>query len=216
MEWVMKRILVFVIIFSAISSQAFAGLIGSVGGGLGATMPQGEFNDYTKTGFSIMGYGTINPVSMPYIGLRLGLQGVFFERDDRNVVFEGYPEDIFTETYTNNLLKGTLGLELSKRLASLEPYGGVGIGIYYFESKTELKDPDGDVIASNKLDSKTKFGWNFNGGLRIYMFSKVAFDFNVQYDIVQNLEQYSGEDIVSFNSKFLSLFAGVSIPFNIF
>lgn len=215
-EQAMKKIIVFVLIISSISSPAFAQLIGSMGGGLGATMPQGEFNDYTKTGFSIMGYGTVKPAKMPYLGLRLGLQGVFFERDDRNVVLEGYPDDIFTETYSNNLFKGTLGIELSKRLVSIEPYGSVGIGIYYFESKTELKDPDGDVIASNKLDSKTKFGWNFNGGLRVYLFPKVAFDFNVQYDIVQNLEQYSGEEVVSFNSEFLSLFAGVAVPFNLF
>lgn len=212
----MKKIIALVIILSVMSTSAFAQIGGSIGGGLGATMPQGEFNDYTKTGFSIMGYGTIKPANMPYIGLRLGLQGVFFEHDDRNVVFEGYPDEIFTETYSNNLLKGTFGIELSKRLVSIEPYGSVGIGIYYFESKTELKDHDNNVIASNKLDSKTKFGWNFNGGLRVFLFPKVAFDFNVQYDIVQNLEQYSGEEVVSFNSKFLSLFAGVAIPFSIF
>jgi opacity protein-like surface antigen len=209
----MKKTLIFIILLSSISASAFAQLSGSIGGGLGATMPQGEFNDYTKTGFSIMGYGTINPAKMPYIGLRLGLQGVLFEHDDREVEIEGYP---FKETYSNNLFKGTLGIELSKRLTSLEPYGSVGIGIYYFESKTELKGDNDEVISSKDLGSKTKFGWNFNGGLRIYLFAKVACDFNIQYDIVQNLEQYSGEEIVSFNSEFLSLFAGVAIPFNIF
>lgn len=159
-----------------------------------------------------MGFGVLKPSSMPMVGLRLGIQGVFFEHDDRNIVFEGYPDDIFTEVYSNDLLKATLGLEFSKRLISIEPYGGAGIGIYYFESKTEIKDPDGDVIASNKLSSETKFGWNLNGGMRIYMFPKVAFDLNLQYDIVQDMRQYSGEEIISFNSKFLSVFAGVSIP----
>jgi opacity protein-like surface antigen len=210
----LKKVLFLIIILFAISSQASGRFIGSLGGGLGATMPQGEFNNYTKTGFSIMGYITVNHVGMPYLGYRIGLQGVFFERDDRNVVFEGYPDYIFTETYSNNLIKGSLGLELSKRVTSLEPYGGAGIGIYYFESKTEIKDEDDNVIASNTLDSKTKFGFNFNGGVKVYFFSQVAFDFNIQYDIVQNLEQYSGEEIVSFNSKFLSLFAGIAIPFD--
>ncbi|NIP44701.1 MAG: outer membrane beta-barrel protein [candidate division Zixibacteria bacterium] len=212
----MKKLLIIILLLSVLSSSVSAQIFGYLGGGLGATMPQGEFNEYTKTGFSIMGYGTIGMLKMPYVQLRLGLQGVFFEHDDRNVVFEGYPDDVFTETYTNDLLKATLGLELSKRLAAFEPYGGAGIGIYYFESKTELKDPDGEVIASNKLDSKTKFGWNLNGGIKIFMFPKVAFDFNLQYDIVQDLEQYSGEEVVSFNSEFLSLFAGVSIPLGVF
>ncbi|HDS00528.1 MAG TPA: hypothetical protein ENO22_12460 [candidate division Zixibacteria bacterium] len=212
----MKRLLFILFLLFVLSASGSAGIFGSLGGGLGATMPQGEFNEYTKTGFSIMGYGSIGVLKMPYMQLRLGLQGVFFERDNRNVVFEGDPEDIFTETYTNDLLKGTLGLEFSKRLAAIQPYGGGGVGIYYFESKTELKDPAGEVIASNKLDSKTKFGWNLNGGIRIFMFPRVAFDFNIQYDIVQDLEQYSEEEVVSFNSEFLSLFAGVSIPLGLF
>ncbi len=212
----MRRLLIISIFVLFLAGSSSAQISGSLGGGLGATMPQGEFNEYTKTGFSIMGFGKIGSLKLPYLQLRLGLQGVFFERDNRNVVFEGYPDDVFTETYTNDLFKGTLGLEFAKRLAAFEPYGGAGIGIYYFESKTELKDPEDEVIASNKLDSKTKFGWNLNGGIRIFMFPKVAFDFNIQYDIVQNLEQYSGEEVVSFNSEFLSLFAGVAIPLGIF
>ncbi len=208
----MKKVFVAILLVLIISSPAYAQISGSVGGGLGATIPQGEFNEYTKTGFTIMGFGTLNLPTMPYLGLRLGVQGVFFEHDNRRVMLEGYPDDLLTETYTNDLLKATLGVEFSRRLASIEPYGGAGIGIYYFESKTELKTDEDDVIASNTLDSKTKFGWNLNGGLKVYFFAKVAIDFNIQYDIVQDLEQYSGEEVVSFNSEFLSLFAGVSIP----
>ena len=212
MKTLIFSLFILLIIFTPLAAQ----LTGSVGGGLGATMPQGEFNNYTKTGFSIMGFGVLKSSNLPLVGVRLGLQGVFFEHDDRDVVFEGYPDDIFNEVYSNDLLKATFGLEFSKRLASLEPYGGAGIGIYYFESKTELKDPDGEVIASNKLSSETKFGWNLNGGIRVFMFPKVAIDFNLQYDIVQDMKQYSGEEIVSFNSKFLSIFAGVSIPLGLF
>lgn len=212
----MKKFILSIAVLLFIYCPLSAQLTGSVGGGLGATMPQGEFNDYTKTGFSIMGFGVLKAASLPLVGIRLGIQGVFFEHDDRNVVFEGYPGDIFTEVYSNDLLKATIGMEFSKRLSSLEPYAGAGIGIYYFESKTELKDPDGDVIASNKLSSETKFGWNLNGGVKVYMFPKVAIDFNLQYDIVQDMKQYSGEEIVSFNSKFLSIFAGVSIPLGAF
>jgi len=216
----MKKILASLIILTIYVSNLSAGLIGSIGGGLGATIPQGEFNDYTKTGFSIMGFGTFDPFNVPFLALRLGVQGVSFENESRTVFFEGYP---FTETYSNSLYKATLGLEVSKGLLTIRPYAGAGIGIYYFESKTELKDDEDEVIASNKLSSKTKFGWNLNGGLKVYVIPRVAIDFNIQYDIVQNMEQYRVIDEetqeaerVSFNSKFLSLFVGVSIPLGIF
>jgi opacity protein-like surface antigen len=216
----MKKIILALAVLLLISSNLSAGFLGAIGGGLGATMPQGEFNEYTKTGFSIMGFGRLNPFSMPLVGLRLGFQGVFFENDSRIVFIEGYPDDPFDEVYSNNLYKGTLGLEISKRLFTFEPYAGAGIGLYYFEAKTEVKNSEGEVQASRTLDSKTKFGWNLNGGLKVYIFPKVAFDFNIQYDIVQDLEQYKNPgvenpkdlEIVSFNSKFLSLFAGISIP----
>ena len=207
----MKKVILALAILLLISANLSAGFPGSIGGGLGATMPQGEFNEYTKTGFSIMGFGRLNLFGMPM---------VFFENDGRVVFFECYPDTPFREIYTNNLYKGALGLEISKRFMTVEPYAGAGIGIYYFEAKTELKDEDDEVIASNKLSSKTKFGWNLNGGIKVYIFPKVAFDFNIQYDIVQDLEQYKNPgvenpgdlEIVSFNSKFLSLFAGISIP----
>jgi Outer membrane protein beta-barrel domain len=219
---VKKTFSIFIVLILC-SSNLSAGLIGSIGGGLGATIPQGEFNDYTKTGFSIMGFGTFDPFNVPFLSLRLGLQGVSFENEGRTVFFEGYPGTPFSEIYSNSLYKATLGLEVSKGLLTIKPYAGAGFGIYYFESKTELKDDEDEVIASNKLSSKTKFGWNLNGGLKIYVIPKVAIDFNIQYDIVQDMEQYRVIDEVtqeaervSFNSKFLSLFVGVSIPLGVF
>jgi len=208
-----RKLILVIPLLIVLSTPLLGQVNGAIGGGLGATIPQGEFNTYTKTGFSIMGFGTIRALSMPYLGLRLGVQGVFFEHDNRRVVLEGYPDDLLTETYTNDLLKATLGIEFSKRFMSIEPYVGGGIGVYYFETKTELKTDEDEVVASNKLDSKTKFGYNLNGGMKIYFFAKVAIDLNIQFDIVQDLEQYSEEKVVSFNSEFLSLFAGVSIPF---
>jgi hypothetical protein len=205
-----------IIFLLTVQTLTAAGLSGSIGGGLGATLPQGEFNEYTKTGFSIMGFGKLNMASLPFVSYRLGVQGVFFERDDRSVSIQGYPDDLFTETYTNDLLKATLGLELSPPIPGFQPYAGAGIGVYYFSSRTSLKDSEGDEIASNTLDSKTKFGWNLQGGLRFSVFPKITLDLNAQYDIVQDLEQYSGDEVVSFNSKFLSLFAGVQVSLGLF
>ncbi|MBD3218293.1 MAG: hypothetical protein GF310_08455, partial [candidate division Zixibacteria bacterium] len=90
----MRRLITISIIIVILTGSVPAQISGSLGGGLGATMPQGEFNEYTKTGFSIMGFGKIGSPKLPFVQLRLGLQGVFFERDDRNIVFEGYPDDV--------------------------------------------------------------------------------------------------------------------------
>lgn len=207
----MRIITVLLAILALSAGTAFA-LSGAAGGGLGATIPQGEFNDYTKTGFSFMGFGMLHPGTVPFMGLRFGFQAVLFEHETSDVMLAGYPDANLTETYSNNLYKGTLGLEVSTNTGSFEPYGGAGIGLYYFETKTVLKNEEGTEVASNTLDSTTKFGYNLNGGLRLYFTPKVALDLNVQYDIITDMEQYSEEQVVSFQSEFLSLFVGVHIP----
>jgi len=206
-----RFITAFLLALTLSTGTTFA-ISGSAGGGLGATIPQGEFNNYTKTGFAFMGFGTIYPGTVPFMGIRFGGQVVLFEHDSRDVILGGYPDADLTETYSNNLLKGTLGLELSTSTGTFEPYGGAGIGVYYFESKTVLKNEIGTEVASNTLDSMTKFGYNLNGGLRLYFTPKVAVDFNVQYDIITDMEQYADDEVISFQSEFLSLFVGVHIP----
>lgn len=207
----MRLIIAAVLMLTLSTSSAFA-ISGSAGGGLGATIPQGEFNDYSKTGFSIMGFGTLNSGSVPFMGIRFGVQAVIFEHESRDVILSGYPDADLTETYSNNLYKATLGLEVSTNTGTLEPYGGAGVGIYYFESKTVLKNEVGTEVASNTLDSMTKFGYNLGGGLRLYFTPRVAVDLNVQYDIITDMEQYADDEVISFQSEFLSLMVGVHIP----
>jgi opacity protein-like surface antigen len=207
----MRLITAFLLILTLSAGTAFA-ISGSAGGGLGATLPQGEFNDYTKTGFALMGYGTLNSSAVPFMGIRFGFQATLFEHESRDVMLSGYPDADLTETYSNNLIKGTVGLEFSAHTGTLEPYGGAGIGVYYFETKTVLKNEVGTEVASNTLDSTTKFGYNLNGGLRLYFTPKIAIDLNVQYDIITNMEQYADDEVISFQSEFLSLFVGVHIP----
>ena len=81
----------------------------------------------------------------------------------------------------------------------------------FTNSSAVLKNEDGVEVASNTLDSMTKFGYNLNGGFRVYVAPKVAIDLNAQYDIITDMEQYAGDEVVSFQSEFLSLFAGVHI-----
>lgn len=206
-----RLITALMLVLTLSAGTAFA-ISGAAGGGLGATIPQGDFNDYTKTGFALMGFGVLNSGAVPFMGIRFGFQASLFEHETRDVILSGYPDADLTETYSNNLIKGTVGLELSAHTGTIEPYGGAGIGVYYFENKTVLKNEVGTEVASNTIDSMTKFGYNLNGGLRLYVTPKVAVDLNVQYDIVTNMEQYSGDEVISFQSEFLSLFVGVHIP----
>jgi opacity protein-like surface antigen len=208
----MMRLISALMLILALSAGTAFAISGSAGGGLGATIPQGEFNDYTKTGFALMGFGILNPGAVPFMGIRFSGQAVLFEHESRDVILSGYPDADLTETYSNNLLKATLGLEFSANTGTLEPYGGAGIGVYYFESKTVLKNDVGTEVASNTLDSMTKFGYNLMGGLRLYLAPKIAIDFNAQYDIITDMEQYADDKLISFQSEFLSFFVGIHIP----
>ena len=53
-------------------------------------------------------------------------------------------------------------------MEAVEPYAGVGFGIYHFFSETTLENEDGVEVASKTLKSDTNFGWNFTGGIKLY------------------------------------------------
>ena len=183
------------------------------GGGLGITSPRGTFNKYTNPGFTIYGFGRLDLPGMRMGGLRLNVQGVFFDRDETDARWSRYPGWDLTEVYTNEMIKGTLGVEFSRRVISMEPYFGGGIGVYNFSAKTRLENEYGEELYTETLSSETYFGWNISGGVRAYVIRQVAIDINIQYDIVEDLKQYSEERTVAFESEFLSVFLGATVRF---
>jgi opacity protein-like surface antigen len=210
-----KKLFVLAIVI-IMGADAASAMTGGLGGGLGATMPRGQFNKYTDNSFTIMGFGKLGVPSMPYLGVRFGLQGVFLERDEYDTrvgVFE------LTQKHSSDLWKGTMGLELAPRMVSLEPYIGGGVGLYNFRTKATLETEFGEEVDSKTLESETEFGWNLTGGLRLYFTPKIAMDVSLQYDKINNMRHLKAVgaaddpmlEAEELNSEILSIFAGIHV-----
>ena len=131
--------------FAAQKAQAQTVLY--VGGG--ATFPTGEFGDYAKTGWQVIG-GVLFPIGTP--GLSAGGE-VFYGQNSHNIE-TGVTEDSKTSPYGIHAI-----LNYSFQTSgSLSPYvwGGAGLTVHRFS---------GTVLGESVSDSESKFGYQFGVGL---------------------------------------------------
>jgi opacity protein-like surface antigen len=202
-----------IILLWAVSAAA---VTGDIGIGLGAAFPRGQFNRYADNSFTIGGYGGIDMPGIAFLGLRVGVQGFFLENHEHDVNLGGW---LFTEEYSTNLWKFTIGAEIAPEWYPLVPYATGGIGIYYFSKTVNLNDPDGEQIDSKRLSSETDVGWNGRGGIRVYFTPEVALDLSMQYDKITNMKSlkargaYDDPEIgsESVDTELITLLVGVNI-----
>jgi opacity protein-like surface antigen len=207
-------LIVLLCVGTSFSTATASGVSGRIGLGLGAAMPRGQANRYTDNSFAILLYGGLPMPGLAHASFRLGFQAIFLESEDHDVNLDGWD---FTESYSTDLMKFTLGSEVAPRLGVLQPFVGGGVGLYHFFSTVTLKDPGGDHIDKKTLSSETDFGWNLNGGLRIYFMPKWSVLLSAEYDKIMNMEHLKAADAgptaalgsEELDIEYLSLFVGV-------
>jgi hypothetical protein len=211
----MRTIGAWAILFLMLVSSA-SGVTGGFGLALGAAMPQGQSNRYAGDSFSLEGYGLIGSEEARVLNLRFSFQGIFLERTEHDVNLGGW---CFTEAYSTNLLKFAVGPEVVPIRGALEPYGGLGMGIYYFTKDVSLRNWLDEEVDSRKLSSEVDFGWNVNGGIRLYLGKSIGAYAGVEYDNIVGMESLKArggqEDAYlgssSLDSEFFSVFVGVHL-----
>jgi opacity protein-like surface antigen len=213
MEVAVRRIAVAIVISLLCIGRVF-GATGGFGLGLGVAMPRGQFNRYAGDSFTIVGSGKLDIESIPSLGLGVGLQGIFLENEEYDVNLGGWD---FTEEYSTNLFKFTVGAEFTPVRSSLQPYAGAGLALYYFSQDVTLKNWLGEDVDSRELSSELDLGLNLSGGLRFYFTPRVAMDLCLSYDKISGMESLKTKgryedpslESVSLDSEFISVVGGV-------
>jgi opacity protein-like surface antigen len=86
---------------------------------------------------------------------------------------------------TNAVIPGSVGLQLSPSLGSVEPYVNLGVGAEAFFTDSSVKPTGvGSLLASTTNHSNFAFAWSLGGGLYVPVTSalpNVQLDLGVQY-----------------------------------
>jgi opacity protein-like surface antigen len=209
------------IVLVLVCATIAAASAGSVGFGMGVTTPRGQANRYAGSSFSIMLFGKFNVPQTPALGIRLTGAGTFLEDSEHDVNIAGW--DLFTEKYSSDLYRLTIGTEVAPTMGVFEPYAGVGVGLHYFSNSVTLVDHNDEEIDSKNLGSEWDTGWYAMGGLRLHVTSYGAVDIGVHYDKIKNMDHLKAkelQDIVgleseSVDTEYISVYLGFQllIPF---
>jgi opacity protein-like surface antigen len=216
----MRALPVAIIIVLVCASMATAS-IGSFGFGMGVATPRGQANRYAESSFGIMIFGKLNMPAAPALGIRLTGAGTFLENNEHDLYVGGW--DLFTEKYSSDLYRLTIGTEFAPTLGLLEPYAGAGVGFHYFSNSVTLVDHNDDEIDSRSLASEWDTGWYFMGGLRLYVTRNASVDIGVHYDKIKNMDHLKAKGIheavglesESVDTEYISVYVGfqLRIPF---
>jgi opacity protein-like surface antigen len=114
-------------------------------------------------------------------------------------------------------MKFAIGAEFKPVHGRIEPYGGVGLGVYYFTKDVSLRNWLDEEVDSRKICSETDFGWNLNGGVRLYFGKNIGASIDIEYDNIVGMESLKAEggrddaylESSSVDSEFISIFVGV-------
>lgn len=191
--------------------------IGSAGFGMGVATPRGQANRYSGSSFSVMLFGKVNMPGSEAFGIRFTGAGTFLENTEHDVNIAGW--DVFTEEYSSDLYRLTIGPEFAPTLGVFEPYAGAGVGLHYFSNSVTLKDHNDDEVDSKNLGSEWDTGWYLMGGLRLNVTPNGSVDIGVHYIKIKNMDHLKAKDLQeavgleseSVDTEYISVYLGFQL-----
>lgn len=192
----MKKTFILSALVMCMSSAAYAGLDASkisVGGGVGYSIPTGNFHDTNKGSPSLAVSGEYKIAKRYALGLEMAYNYDYSMKDSQKTgsITDGKSKIWELAPFVRAMKDFTL------RGKNAMAYCLVGMGVYNLKSET---DRSGDVSA----DSQSKFGWNAGAGLMV----EVARQWSVGLDL-----RYHNVNTDTYNTSFITPTARASYRF---
>lgn len=194
--------LVSAVLIVALSSSLYAGITVR----LGAALPQGDFKDYAGSGWSADVIADLRPFSLPFLSMPalVNYSGLGNKKTDWS-----QNGQIHTQESKITITGGGLGLKIEPPALPLRPFGEV-LGRL---ASLEQDYFSGIAGSEHVIESQTRFGVQFTGGLNYPLVPSMDLQGGVSYTTFFNLEISKDEEIQKFTPKILTLFVGITFNF---
>lgn len=147
-------------------------LCAGVGARLGFLVPQGDIKDLAKTGWRAEVTADLNIFRLPFLSTVVSVGAMDFAEKKSDYTVDA-------QTYTQEshiaLTGGGVGLRLQPPAAAIKPFAEAMLRLASIEQ--EYKDGAGN----SRLDSRTKFGYQFNAGLQFSLAPRVGLEVGGSY-----------------------------------
>jgi opacity protein-like surface antigen len=167
------------------SSQDGAGNSAAIS--LTQTRPLGALGANIGSGYGVFGAFLFPLDRRGLLSLRADLGIAEYGNDSRRTPFSstvGGRVEVDVQT-TNAVVPGSIGIQLTPTLGSVEPYINVGVGAQAFFTESSVQPiAGGSMLASTTNHSDFAFAWTLGGGVYVPVTSRlpnVMLDVSVQY-----------------------------------
>ncbi len=185
-------------ILLAITPDAHA----DIGVRAGAVYPQGDFRDFAKAGWRAEITADLNVFSAPFLSTVVSFSAVDFGKKESTW---GPVEAILTQESKTALTGGGVGLRLEPPLTVIKPFIEGLVRIASIEQDYESGS------GGSELKSRTKIGYQFNGGLKFGLAPKVSIEAGASWMTFPNCKFKDKEQEVEVSLDAFSIFGGLSL-----
>jgi hypothetical protein len=194
--------LVSAVLIVAFSSSIYAGISLRVG----AALPQGDFKDYAGNGWSADVVADLHPFSVPFLSMPALVNYSGYGNKKTDWSQSGH---VYTQESKITITGGGLGLKVEPPALPLRPFGEV-LGRL---ASLEQDYFSGISGAEHVIESQTKFGVQFTGGLNYPLVPSMDLQGGVSYTTFFNLKMSKNEEIQKFTANIVAVFVGITFNF---
>jgi len=159
-----------------------------LGGGLGVSVPQGDFGFFTGDGISVNLHGVFPVDRSGAVGIRLDGGFINYGSERFSVPFLPVTGRVGFDVRTrNNIAMFGIGPQLQVPRGSIRPFinGYVGMGYFFTESSLA----DGPVSFGSTLNyDDWSLGYGFGGGVGVELTRRLVLTFETQYRMHDNVQ----------------------------
>ena len=173
-----------------------------IGARVGAMMPQGDFKQFAKAGWRAEITADLNMFSVPFLSTVVSFSTMDLAKKESS----WQPEDVvLIQESKTSLTGGGIGLKLEPPSAIIKPFVEGLVRIASVEQDYE------SGLGGSELKSRTKIGYQFNGGLKFSLAPKVALEAGATWTSFPNCKFKDKNEEVEINLTAFGIFTGLSL-----
>lgn len=198
-----KSFILVAIILLGLTPSLFAGI--SVRAGL--LMPQSDFKAYAGNAWSVEIVADVSPFSVPFLSVPVMVNAAGFGEKQADWEFSsGGSATVYTQTSSLNLTGGGIGLKLEPAVPGIKPFVEVFGRLASIEQDYHPGIPD----AGNTIESKTKFGYQIDGGLKYSVAPTASLLVGASYVTFLNASLTSDDNAGEIDASMIGIFVGLN------
>ncbi len=174
-------------------------LFGGISVRVGLQSPQGDYKDYAGNAWNAEIIADVRPFTVPFLSVPVMVNVASF--GEKQTDWLGG-----TQTSSVMMTGGGIGLKLEPSIPGIKPFVEVFGRLASFEQDYHSGVPN----AGNKIESKTKFGYQIDGGLKYSLVPTASLIVGASYTNFLDVSLIAADDAVKIDAAMIGVFAGIS------